>query len=33
MNTQIKWKTDLKEAVEQARKENKAVLCYFFNPG
>lgn len=30
---QIQWKTDFKEALEQARKENKAVLLDFFNPG
>lgn len=32
MNKQLEWKIDFKEAVEQARKENKAVLFFFFNP-
>ena len=32
MNKQLEWKTDFKEALELARKENKAVLFFFFNP-
>ena len=33
MKKQIQWKTDFKEAVELARKTNKAILFDFFNPG
>lgn len=33
MKKKIEWKTDFKEALEQARKESKAVLFDFFNPG
>ena len=29
---QIHWKTEFQEALEQARKENKAVLLDFYNP-
>ena len=33
MNKKIEWKTDFKEALEHVKKENKAVLFFFFNPG
>lgn len=33
MKNKFEWKADFKEAVEQARKENKAVLFFFHNPG
>lgn len=33
MNTQIQWKSNFQEAIEQARREKKAVLLDFFNPG
>jgi hypothetical protein len=33
MATTIKWQTDMKAAAALAKKENKAVLVDFFNPG
>ena len=33
MKKQIEWKTDFKQALEQAQKEKKAVLFDFYNPG
>jgi uncharacterized protein YyaL (SSP411 family) len=32
MPKQFDWMNDFKEALEKARKENKAVLLDFFNP-
>lgn len=32
MGKTIEWITDFKEALERARRENKAVLLDFFNP-
>ena len=33
MATSIVWQTDMKTALELAKKENKPVLIDFFNPG
>jgi hypothetical protein len=33
MNRQIQWINDFKQALEQARQQNRAVLLDFFNPG
>ncbi len=33
METAIKWQTDMKMAIQQAKAEDKPILLDFFNPG